>query len=158
MPDGRRTRDPHSVLHFAANCFQGQRPGHMPAQGKRGTSAALGIGQNRIKALKGRDNVGPPLQGFVHVVRMFQGVALGWHVSGLLALDATAVAAAARRLFAPHHPAAFAHPAARGCKPRLLCRRRPHWCFRVDALRVSPDLSRPARCDGATRSPPIFRH
>ena len=36
--------------------IEGQRPGDMPAQGKRGTSAALGLRFKKDKALKGRDN------------------------------------------------------------------------------------------------------
>ena len=54
-----------------------------PAQGKRGTSAALGCRSVSDKALKGRHNFAAPLQGFVPLVSVSQGVALGWLVSGL---------------------------------------------------------------------------
>ena len=61
-----------------------------PAQGKRGTSAALGCWLVSDKALKGRHNFADgrhnfaaPLQGFVPLVSVSQGVALGWLVPGL---------------------------------------------------------------------------
>ena len=53
----------------------------MPAQGN-----ALGFVKKKNKVLKGRRTVGAPFQGFVHVGRVSQGVALGWHVAGPLAL------------------------------------------------------------------------
>jgi hypothetical protein len=37
----------------------------------------------KIKALKGRDIMGPPLQGFDRFIPMIQGAALGWHGSHL---------------------------------------------------------------------------
>src|SRR5258708_37497969 len=42
--------------------------------------------KERDKALKGHAKVVPPFQGFVLDARSSQGVALGWHVAGLLAL------------------------------------------------------------------------
>ncbi len=43
------------VMHFVVgHGDEGQRPGNKPAQGKRGTSAALGVAFKKDKALKGR--------------------------------------------------------------------------------------------------------
>jgi hypothetical protein len=44
------------------------------------------IGNKKSKALKGRAMMLPPLQGFVLFFEQTQGVALGWYVTGPLAL------------------------------------------------------------------------
>ena len=54
----------------------------MPAQGN-----ALGKLNNQNKALKGRSNGVPPLQGFVCFWDCSQGVALGWYGSHLWCSD-----------------------------------------------------------------------
>jgi len=60
-----------------------------PAQGKRGTSAALGIAFKKDKALKGRDKLCRPsgLGSFLSRIPgrrpLRRGLALGWLVSGL---------------------------------------------------------------------------
>jgi len=48
----------------------------MPAQGKQGTSAALGIAFKNDKTLKGRDNLCAALSA-LFFLRFSQGVALG---------------------------------------------------------------------------------
>ena len=62
-------------------CIEGQRPGDMPVQGKRGTSAALGLCSKKDKALGARQRIAmvPPLQGFACLLSVTQGVAgLAW--------------------------------------------------------------------------------
>jgi len=54
----------------------------MPAQGN-----ALGHDDQKTKTLKGRPHHGWPLQGFVLSHTHTQGVALGWHGNGPLALS-----------------------------------------------------------------------
>ena len=81
-----------------------QRANPVKAQGKRGTSAALGSHSHHDRALKGRSKawrgldttsvliigpktascVGSPLQGFTLLFDVTQGVALGWYGVGPL--------------------------------------------------------------------------
>src|SRR6185436_7010788 len=69
---------------------RGPKALHKPAQGKRGTSAALGSHGNKRQSPEGAAQVVSPLQGLVDSshgsqggVRVRRGLALGWLVSGL---------------------------------------------------------------------------
>src|SRR6185436_13836478 len=69
---------------------RGPKALHKPAQGKRGTSAALGSHGNKRQSPEGAAQVVSPLQGLVHSSggsqgggRVRRGLALGWLVSGL---------------------------------------------------------------------------
>ena len=60
-----------------------QRCANKPAQGKRGTSAALGIRFYSDKAVNGRRKLSRPFGAFGRFHLLSQGVALGWLVRGL---------------------------------------------------------------------------
>jgi len=77
--DSTRIRNEHQ------RCF------NKPAQGKRGTSAALGVELKKNKALKGRHTLSRPFRALSMIGGFTQGVALGRPVAGPLALDAAAV-------------------------------------------------------------------
>ena len=65
-----------------------QRCANKPAQGKRGTSAALGVAFKKEQSPEGAAHIVAPFQGFVREGQFSQGVALGWLVAGPLVLSA----------------------------------------------------------------------
>ena len=85
-PNAPLQMEPTTALQMKPSAaLEGQRPGHMPAQGN-----ALGSGSEWIQALKGRPKRrrfsvrhGSPFQGFVLFHGKTQGVARGWHGLGL---------------------------------------------------------------------------
>jgi hypothetical protein len=72
----------HAFLRAADIPYEGQRPSNKPAQGN-----ALGSKFKKDKALKGRNKLGPPFQGFDRLSHGSQGVALGWLVCAPLVLS-----------------------------------------------------------------------